>query len=73
MARAYSLDLRERVVAAVAGGESCRGCRNLQGERRERREVVATVPRDRERSGQADGRESAAFTGGRTRLGFSAA
>ncbi|MGB6504939.1 MAG: IS630 family transposase [Xanthobacteraceae bacterium] len=24
MARAYSLDLRERVVAAVAGGESCR-------------------------------------------------
>jgi transposase len=24
MARAYSLDLRERVVAAVAAGESCR-------------------------------------------------
>ena len=24
MARAYSLDLRERVVAAVSGGESCR-------------------------------------------------
>ncbi|MEJ2375123.1 MAG: IS630 family transposase, partial [Pseudolabrys sp.] len=24
MARAYSLDLRERVVAAVADGESCR-------------------------------------------------
>src|ERR1051326_7308861 len=24
MARAYSLDLRERVVAAVAGGKSCR-------------------------------------------------
>jgi transposase len=24
MARAYSLDLRERVVASVAGGESCR-------------------------------------------------
>ena len=24
MARAYSLDLRERVVAAVAGGQSCR-------------------------------------------------
>ena len=24
MPRAYSLDLRERVVAAVAGGESCR-------------------------------------------------
>jgi hypothetical protein len=24
MARAYSLDLRERVVAAVATGESCR-------------------------------------------------
>jgi hypothetical protein len=23
MARAYSLDLRERVVAAVAAGESC--------------------------------------------------
>ena len=25
MPRAYSLDLRERVVAAVAAGESCRG------------------------------------------------
>ena len=24
MARAYSLDLRERIVAAVAAGESCR-------------------------------------------------
>ena len=24
MARAYSLDLRERVVAAVAAGQSCR-------------------------------------------------
>ena len=24
MARAYSLDLRERVVSAVAAGESCR-------------------------------------------------
>ena len=64
MARAYSLDLRERVVAAVAAGESCRtGC-DLQGQCGECGEVVATVPGDRERGG-AQSRWSAALCAGR--------
>jgi transposase len=31
MARAYSLDLRERVVAAVVGGQSCRSAARVFG------------------------------------------
>jgi len=40
MARAYSLDLRERVVAAVASGQSCRAVAKTFMVR-QRREVVA--------------------------------
>ena len=57
MARAYSLDLRERVVAAVAAGETLPGGGgDVRGQRRERGEVVAAVPRDRQCGGAADGR-----------------
>ena len=46
MARPYSLDLRERVVAAVRPGRVAGGGRDLQDERGERGEVVAAVPGD---------------------------
>ena len=66
MARAYSLDLRERVVAAVAAGESCRAVAARFGvERGERGEVVAAVPRDRQRGGSTDGRQSPYVAGER--------
>jgi hypothetical protein len=42
MARAYSLDLRERVVAAVGGGSV--GGQDVHGQRRQRCEVVAAPP-----------------------------
>ena len=55
MARAYSLDLRERVVAAVASGQSCRAAA-VWGERRERGEMVAALPGHWQRGRQAVGR-----------------
>jgi transposase len=39
MARAYSLDLRERVVAAVAAGQSCRSVASAHGDERLGREA----------------------------------
>ena len=58
MARAYSLDLRERVVAAVGDGQTCRQvAATLSGERCERREVVAaSSARPAAPAPQADGR-----------------
>jgi transposase len=48
MARAYSFDLRERVVRAVASGQSCRAvAASFQHQCRERCEVVAAFSRDR--------------------------
>ena len=46
MARAYSLDLRERVVVAVADGQPCRAVVSfVSGERGERDEVIAAGAR----------------------------
>jgi transposase len=55
MARAYSLDLRERVVAAVADGLSCRAVAD-RFEVSVVASVVAALAGDRQRGGQADGR-----------------
>ena len=69
MARAYSLDLRERVVAAVAAGTSCRAvAKTFKVSVGERGEVVAAVSRDRQRGGEADGRACAKFLCWRARL-----
>ena len=74
MARAYSLDLRERVVAAVAAGASLPGGGGaVRGQRGERGEVVAAVRGRRQRGGQADGRQAALRAGGRARLAAGAA
>ena len=69
MARAYSLDLRERVVAAVAAGQSLPGGGgDLRGERCERGEVVAAVPGDGQRGGLQGRRPAALCAGRRARL-----
>ena len=52
MARASSLDLRERVVAAAASGQSCPlGGQDVCGRRRQRCEVVAAPARARQSGG----------------------
>ena len=69
MARAYSLDLRERVVAAVAAGESCRAVAATFGV------SVASVVKWSQRfratgsaAAQQGGRPAALCVGGRARL-----
>ena len=67
MARAYSLDLRERVVSAVAGGLCCRsGGQDVHGQLRQCCDVVAAPARRRQPCGAADGRPQA-FTARRGR------
>lgn len=69
MARAYSLDLRERVVGLVASGETCRAVGELYDVSvASRREVVAAGAGDGQCGGQADGRQAALPAGGRARL-----
>ena len=61
MARAYSLDLRERVVAAVAAGQTCRAVAvTVWGERGQCGEVVAAFAGKWQRCGQTDGWPAAA-------------
>ena len=56
MARAYSLDLRERVVAAVASGEFLPlSSQDVYGQRRQCCEVVAAPARHRQPSGAENG------------------
>ena len=70
MARAYSLDLRERVVAAVAAGQSCRlVAKTFMGQRRQRCEVVAAPARRRQSGGAENGRPQALPCGAREGLG----
>ena len=63
MARAYSLDLRERVVAAVVAGRSCRMVAST-GQRCQRGEVVAAAAGDRQRCGKTDRSTAATIPGG---------
>lgn len=56
MARPYSNDLRERVVASVAQGCSVRATAALVGERVERGEGVAAAATDPQRGAGQDGR-----------------
>lgn len=63
MARPYSLDLRERVVARVAAGESCRAVAKVFKVSVARGEVAAEVSRDRQCGCQADGRAAGKATG----------
>jgi transposase len=57
MARAYSLDLRERVVSTVAAGQSCRSAaRTFMGEPCERGEVFAAPSRREQPGGAENGR-----------------
>ena len=73
MARAYSLDLRERVVAAVDGGPVLPfGGQDVHGQRRQRCEVVAAPARRRQSGGAEDGRPPALPCGARARLGSGA-
>ena len=66
MARAYSLDLRERVVAAVAAGESCRAvATKFKVSVASVCEVVSAVPSDRKRRGLQGWWPPAICTGGR--------
>ena len=59
MTRAYSLDLRERVVAFVAGGQTTQGgLSRVRCQCGERREVDATRKGKRQRGRQAHGRQS---------------
>lgn len=58
-----SVDLRERVVAEVAPRETFESCRDRSGECCQRGEMVAAVPRDRERGSQEDGWHPASLTG----------
>ena len=72
MARAYSLDLRERVVAAAASGQSCRSVAKTF------MVSVASVvkwsqrQRARQSGGAEDGRPQALPCGARARLGSGA-
>lgn len=59
MVRPYSLDLRERVVAAAEAGQSCRAV--AKRERLERGEVATAGPDHRQRGGLADGRQGVRF------------
>ena len=72
MARAYSLDLRERVVAAVGDGSVLPfGGQDVHGQRRQRCEVVAAPARRRQSGGAEDGRSQALPCGAREGLGSS--
>ena len=65
MARPYSQDLRDRVVASVTGGRIVPGDGGaVWGERRQRGEVVTALSGDRQCGGQADGRTPAAAVAG---------
>ena len=69
MARAYSLDLRKRVVAAVASGQTCRAVAERFGVSvASVVKWVAAVPGDRQCGGQADGRLAALRARGRAPL-----
>ena len=73
MARAYSLDLRERVVAAVRGGSVLPfGGQDVHGQRRQRCEVVAAAARRRQPSRVKNGRPQALPCGAREGLGSDA-
>ena len=68
MARAYSLDLRERVVAAVTAGQRAVGA-GRSWSAWQRREVVAAPARCRQSGGAEDGRAQALSCGAREGLG----
>jgi transposase len=73
MGRAYSLDLRERVVAAVAAGQSCRSVANtFMVSVASVVEVVAAPPRRWQPGGAEDGRAQALPCGAREGLGSDA-
>jgi len=62
MARAYSLNLLERLVAAVAAGESCRKVASDFKRALRTREVVAIITRYRERRRPSDGRQNRSYS-----------
>jgi transposase len=68
MARPYFLDLRERVVALVARGETCRPVAAVFDVSVASVVKWSQVPRDRQCGGEGDGRQAALSPGRRAEL-----
>jgi transposase len=70
MARLYSLDLCERVVALVARGETCRSVVAVFDVSVASGVKWSQVPRDRQCGSEGDGRQAALSPGRRAELSF---